>query len=135
MVSIVLAIILGIGFTIIASQNPSSIEFTVFDAAFTMPLYLFGALSFLLGIFVSAIFHIFDFISAISDTSSYEAQLKSAVKANENLQYQLQKTTEENVALHNELGTTKSALREQKVEHTKQNFRNFFGKIRHSLTS
>lgn len=133
MLSIVLAILLGIGFTVVASQNPANISLSVFDTILTMPLYLFGALSFLLGIFLSTLFHLFDFAGTATEINTRDTQLRNVAKTNENLQYQLQKLTDENMRLRNELGVERTALREERVENTKQGIRNFFSRIRHSF--
>jgi uncharacterized integral membrane protein len=134
MLSIVLAIILGVGFTLLALQNPSSVSISVFDVVFSIPLYLFGALSFLFGIFISSLFHLLDSAGTVSEIHEREVQLKNAIKSNESLQSQLQKSLDENNRLRNELGQTKGALREEKVEHTKQQVKDFFGKIRQSFS-
>ncbi len=134
MLSIVLAILLGIGFTLLASQNPRDVTFFFFDTALVMPLYIFTAFSFLAGILVSLLFHLFDLVRASSDIHARETQVHEVAKANENLQYQLQKHIAENVKLREELAHERTLLREQKIENTKQNVKNFFGKVRHSFS-
>ncbi len=134
MISIVFAILLGIGFTVVASQNPGNVTLTMFDTIFTLPLYLFTALSFLTGIFISSIFHLFDSLGAAFDVNDRETQIKALTKENRNLQEQMQGMINENMKLKEELGKTKEVVHAQKVENTKQNFKNFFGRIRQSLT-
>lgn len=60
MMSLILAVILGVIFTLVATQNPNLVDINFFGYNFNFPLYVIGALSFLAGLFVSLVFTIFN---------------------------------------------------------------------------
>lgn len=124
MLSILFAIILGIGFTFVAIQNPNIVPLHFFDYTVLLPLYIVAALSFLAGIFVTALSSLFD--KTAFDLSKKEHQVENLSKTNQSLQYQMNKINEENVRLREELHQTKANLRSEKWDATKAKVRNFF---------
>jgi len=128
MLSILFAIILGIGFTFVAIQNPNVVPLHFFDYTVILPLYIVAALSFLAGIFITALSSLFD--RTAFDLSKKEAQVSNLSKSNQSLQYQMNKINEENARLREEISTTKANLRGEKWENTKERVRNFFRPLR-----
>lgn len=127
MISIILAIILGLIFTAVAFQNPGNTIVNFFGNAYSIPTYLFAAISFLVGVFVAMFFNLFDAIGTSLGIHKVES-------ANNRLQHQVEQLHAENVDLRARLGETQANLREEKVEHTKSNVKNLFGRIRHNLS-
>lgn len=132
MVSILFAIILGIGFTFVAVQNPNVVPLHFFDYTIILPLYVVAALSFLAGIFVTSLSSLFD--RTALDLSKKATQVENLSKSNQSLQYQMNKLAEENTRLQRELHDTKANLRGEKWEHTKDRVRNFFKPVRPTST-
>jgi uncharacterized integral membrane protein len=132
MVSILFAIILGIGFTFVAIQNPNVVPLHFFDYTVILPLYIVAALSFLAGIFVTALSSLFDRTSF--DLSKKETQVANLSKSNQSLQYQMNKVAEENTRLRQELHDTRVHLRGERWEHTKDRVKNFFKPVRPTST-
>jgi uncharacterized integral membrane protein len=124
MLSILFAIILGVGFTFVAIQNPNVVPLHFFDYTVILPLYIVAALSFLAGIFVTALSSLFD--RTAFDLSKKEHQVENLSKSNQSLQYQMNKVQEENTRLREELHQTKASLRGEKWENTKEKVKNFF---------
>ncbi|SRR5258706_2078593 len=132
MISLILAIVLGIAFTFVAIQNPTSVPIRVFDLFFTLPLYIFGALSFLGGLAVASLFSLFDSAGTAIDLHARDSKINALSKDTQNLQYHIQKLTDENQRLQNELQSTRANIRAEKFENAKERIKNFFRPIRHT---
>lgn len=130
MVSIVLSIILGLLFTVIAVQNPVSVPVNLFGSTYSIPVYVLGAFAFLLGLFIALIYHVFHQTTAVLDLHTKDVSLREAAEDNQNLRNEIQKLTAENHDLRNQLGHTRTELTEEKVESTGEKVRNFFRRPR-----
>lgn len=134
MLSIVLAIIFGVIFTLIAVQNPGIVSLNLFNQIITLPTYLFAAFSFLVGIFVTLAFSLVDATSAALNLHQKDTKIKEVAKSNQSLQEHIQRLSNENTNLKQELKETKSQLRGEKIETVKHNAKNFFERIRHGFS-
>jgi uncharacterized integral membrane protein len=134
MVSIILAVILAIIFTSVSVQNPTVVPLNLLGTTFSIPLYLFAAISFLTGILLSLLFHLFDKTASAVDLHAKDSRIREVSRANEDLQAQMQRISVENSELREKLAEAQSTSREAKVESTKANVKNFFNKARAGLS-
>jgi uncharacterized integral membrane protein len=134
MVSIILAVILAIIFTSVSVQNPTVVPLSLLGTTFSIPLYLFAAISFLTGILLSLLFHLFDKTASAVDLHAKDSRIREVSRANEDLQAQMQRISVENSELREKLAEAQSTSREAKVESTKANVKNFFNKARAGLS-
>lgn len=132
MLSLILAIILGIAFTFVAVQNPTIVPVTVFDLAVNLPLYVFGALTFLGGLAIASLFSLFDTAGTVIDLHARDSQINALSKDTQNLQSHIQKLTNGNQELRDELQKTRANIRTEKFENTKERIKNFFRPVRHN---
>ncbi len=132
MLSLILAIVLGIAFTFVAIQNPTIVPVRFFDLALNLPLYIFGALTFLGGLAIAALFSLFDTAGTAFDLHKRDSQINALSKDTQNLQYHIQKLTNENQELRSELHQTRSQVRSEQFENTKERIKNFFRPARHT---
>jgi len=129
MISLVLAIALGLVFTFAALQNPQMVTIRFFDFATNLPLYIIGAMSFLAGIFITSLFSLFD--GTTSALYQREGQVHHLSRANESLQHQAQRLANENAELRDQLANTRGRLRGEQWQSTKERIKNFFNPVRH----
>jgi cell shape-determining protein MreC len=134
MVSIILAIVLGIGFTFIATQNTGIIPINLAGVTYMFPLYVLAAALFLLGMLVAFLFHLMDKTAEIARLRHKDANLETSVQTNRNLQNQIQKLTTENAELRERLDRSQTDLQQEKIQSTKAGARNVIDRIRHSFT-
>ncbi len=133
MVSVILAVALGILFTFLALENPAMVPVNFLGFFITLPIYIIAAIVFLSGIVVTLFFHIFDSLGSSIDLNSKESELKSALKTNQELTSQNQKLAIENTSLQEKLNNANSKLNKNKMEAAGQKINNFFDKVKHAL--
>lgn len=133
MISIILAIVLGVAYTFVAIENSGSIPINFLGSTYSLPLYIFAAISFLVGMLIASLFHAVDKTTSLFDFRAKDADLRSASQTNENLKRELAKLATENANLREQLSQVRTDLREEKVETAKGNVRNFFTRIRHGF--
>lgn len=133
MLSIVLAVILGIAFTAVALQNPGVVPVNFFGVSFGLPLYVFAAFSFLAGTFITLLFSLFDRTSFGLELHDKDSRIREATKANQNLQAQMQRLAAENAEIRHNLNEAQALLRREKVETTKAGIKNFVDRVKHSF--
>jgi len=134
MVSIILAIVLGVAYTFVAIENSGSVPINFLGSTYAIPLYIFAAISFLGGMLIASLFHAVDKTSTLFDFRAKDADLRTAAQTNENLKKELHRLATDNANLRQQLGQTRTDLREEKAETVKGNIRNFFTRIRHGFS-
>ena len=134
MLTLILAVVLGIVFSILASENPSIISLSIFGAVLALPLYIIIALSFLGGIVIVSVISLFDMTTTAFSLQNKESKIREVAKTNQTLQLQLQKISEENARLKQEVIDTRNELKETRLNQKKDSIKNFFGKIRQSFS-
>ncbi len=133
MISIVLAIILGLIFTLVAVQNPTVVTVNAFTISVDLPLYVIAALSFLGGVFITLIFSLFETTTTALDIHSRDSKIHNFQKLTDDLQSHMSNLREENTKLKEQLRLKSNEVRQEKVAATKQNIRDWFGRLRHTI--
>lgn len=131
MITLLLAVAIGIFFTLVAVDNSQLSTLNVFGIVFSLPLYLVAALSFLIGALVTSLSSIFDWTQTAFDLRKREKNLNSTVRINEALQTDIQKLQNENTKLKEELDHLKIEERDRKNTERKEYVKNFFHKLTH----
>src|SRR3989344_1973509 len=131
MLTITLAVFLGILFTLVASQNPPDVNVNIFGYLLTIPIYMVSAASFLAGIMVTSIFNILDLTAANFDLRKREDTIKNVAKNNQNLQKEIQRLDDENIKLRENLDRVQADFREKLLDQRRENIKKIINKIRH----
>jgi uncharacterized integral membrane protein len=134
MLSIVLAIILGIGFTLLALQNTGVVLLNLFGLMLQLPLYMIAGATFLAGILVAMVFHLFDMLSASLMLHQREGALKDVSGKNERLAHEVEALRLENTQLKERLGETKAEARDARIDEKKAQVKGFFGRVKESFS-
>lgn len=114
MISIILAVILGIVFAALAIQNPSFVPVNLFGLSFNVPLYLLAAITFILGSLLTMVFYLFDRARQGITIHNMDTKVNEIAEDNHALRNQLQKVSLENERLRLALSETKGEVREEK---------------------
>lgn len=135
MLSIILAVILGIIFTFVATQNPAITSVNFFNYTLSLPLYVVGALAFLCGIFLTLLLTLFQSTANFFDLQGKENKIRQFEKSNNTLVKENAALRAENQKLQENISKKASDLRAEKVEHTKERVKGFLGRVKHNLTN
>ncbi len=127
MLTVILAITLGLIFTFISVQNTVLVPINLFGLRASIPLYLALTAAMLVGAFIMSVFGFFEQVASYSSNRSLEGKLNKVVKQNETLQ-------QENIQLKESLSETKEDLREEKVQQVQDSGQSLIQRIKHSLS-
>jgi putative membrane protein len=126
MSTLIVIVILGIGFAYFATQNTSSVVVNALSNSFALPVYALVLGSILLGLLVSAIIYAFDNVATLFDLHSKDTKIAQKQQTVEELSKKVRDLEMENTKLKvrndrdyvNEPTTTnKAKLFFQKLRH------------------
>jgi uncharacterized integral membrane protein len=125
MASLIVIVILGLGFAYFASQNTAPIIVNVLGNSFGLPIYLVVLGSLLLGLLVSGIINAFDSLSSMFEIHNRDTKIKQKEQTVEQLSRQVHDLEMENARLNGLTG------RDHPEPHSKTNkARLFIQKLR-----
>lgn len=136
MITLMSAIGLGLIFTYFATQNTNTVTISLGNLIWTgILLYVVILGTLLLGFLVASLLSLINEATSALTISGKDHQLKK----NENLVDELKNKNHdfelENTHLKGELRKANIDTMKEKVAHTKEGVRNFFGRMRHSISS
>lgn len=134
MLTLLFAILLGMLFAVLATQNPQMVSVQVWDSAFLVPLYIVAGFSFAVGLLLATFFHAIGSLFSWVDGRSQDSRVHQFAKNNQQLLRDIEKLRVTNARLREELEHTRENLRKQTRETTTQSVKNLVGRVRHGLT-
>ena len=134
MILLILTILLGIVFSVFATQNTTAVPIHVADLTYTFPLYIILAAGLVLGLFIGLLYNLLEKVGSYSSLRSKKATIKKLQSQNKKLRKKVAILESKKEEIKDDLGEKKQELRQQKVENIKEDTQDFFGKIKESLS-
>lgn len=133
MITLLLAVILGIGFALFASQNTAMTMVQFGESFLQIPIYLIALGFLMLGIFLAGILSLMNQLSSAATLWNRESALKKTNATVVDLKHAIAKLEAENEELREDNRHKNVENLKGRVENTKQRATNFFQRLRHSV--
>ena len=128
MSTLIVIVILGLGFAYFATQNTSSVIVNALSNSFALPVYALVLGSILLGLLVSAIIYAFDNVATLFDLHSKDTKIAQKQQTVETLSRRVRELELENTRL--KVSNNRDYVNEPS---TTNKARLFFQKLRHQI--
>lgn len=136
MITLILALGLGLIFTFFATQNTTGVTIALGNLLWTgIPLYVVVLGTLLIGFLIASFLSLINEATSALTISGKDHQLKKNENIVEELKSKINQLELENTHLRGELKKANIDAVKEKVAHTKEGVRNFFGRMRHSISS
>ena len=141
MLQVFLAVILGVLFSIFATQNTNTITLTVGTGTLSdVPLYLVALGALLVGLAIASLISIADSIASSMDLSARDKEIKKTYKTVDELYVRVHELEAENAKLHGENERVSEKVAQDTAEHVENYPKtyapqpSFFDRLRHRLS-
>lgn len=108
---LIIAIVFGLGFTLLAIQNTAFVVVQLAGYAWTIPLYIVMFGSLLVGLLIAWLFNLIDWASSTLTLHGKDAQIKKEHQTVETLEKEVHRLEVENARLRGEQPSTLAKLR------------------------
>lgn len=134
MIILILGVLFGIFFTMFAQQNTGWVSLTLYNATFSLPIYLIIASSLLTGMVIGLLYSIFNQIGAYSNIKNRDAVIKKLKQRNKELALKVAELRNDKVELKDVVKEKKQEIREERIENVNKDTQDLFGRIKRSLS-
>lgn len=130
MLVLAVVVIFGLLFAYLSTQNTALVTIRVADLTWTLPLYFIALASLFLGVAISWMLSLVDWISSALTIHSKEQHIKEKNEELENLQQRIHQLELENAKLKGEINQPEVV--EETIDESPP--KNFFRRLRHNLS-
>ena len=132
MIALMLAVLLGLGFTYFATQNIAPVTIQLGTYVWTLPLYFISVGSLLMGLFIATLFSLISEASAALTIHNKESEIAKLGSMIEDLKRRINHLEMENANLRT--NTQRAQTIRENIDRQKERVRNFFDRLRYRLS-